>query len=219
MNAAIDLAHVWRCKEDEAGVPTTGRPGSTGVSQRASHGAPLADAELLAAVKAGQSWAADVLIARHLRVMNRLAFRLCRPADVEDVVQESVFLALRALPKLRHADGLATWFASIVVNAARKIDRRRRLLARVGFIDASPREWDTLVSPAAPPDVVAELRATSRALERLPGREREALVLRRVERRPLDEVAAIMGASLASVKRWIAAGERALAEELGGGRP
>jgi RNA polymerase sigma-70 factor, ECF subfamily len=174
----------------------------------------LPDAGLLAEVRAKQSWASDVLIARHLPMMNRLAYRLVGVADLDDVVQESVFLALRALPKLRHADALTTWFASIVVSVARKAHRRRRLLARLGFVDASPIEWQELSSPTAPPDVVAELKAVCAAVDRLPAKSRVALILRRVERRPLDEIATIMGASLASVKRWIAAAEQKLAEEM-----
>jgi RNA polymerase sigma-70 factor (ECF subfamily) len=182
--------------------------------------AELGDDELLVAVKAREPWAAEALITRHLRMMNRLAYRLSGPVDLDDVVQEAVFLALRGLPKLRHADGLTTWFASIVVNAARKHNRRRRLLSRLGFVDASPSEWLSLAAPTAPPDVVAELKATYEALDRLPVKTREALILRRVERRGLEEIAAIMNASLASVKRWIAAGEKKLEEELEkGARP
>lgn len=170
----------------------------------------LTDAQLLQAIRDREAWASEALIARHLRMMHRLAYRLSGPAELDDIVQESVFLALRALPKLRHADGLATWFASVVVNVTRKAHRRRRLLSRLGFVDASPMEWQTLASPSAPPDVVAELRSVYAAVERLPAKAREAFILRRVERRPLEEIATIMGASLASVKRWIAAGEAQL---------
>lgn len=176
----------------------------------------LSDAELLEAVRAKEAWASDALIARHLRMMHRLAYRLAGPPDHEDVLQESVFLALRALPKLRHAEQLSTWFASVVVSVVRKAARRRRLLARLGFVDATPVDWERLVAPTAPPDVVAELKAVYSVVERLPARAREAFILRRVERRPLQEIAEIVGASLASVKRWIAAGEAELARTLEG---
>lgn len=224
MSAAIPfLPHVLHPQTPEVHALAPARPTGTPVTTRLQ-GLPAVadewtDAQLLAAVQAKEGWASEVLIARHLRMMNRLAYRLSGPADLEDIVQESVFLALRALPKLRHADGLTTWFASVVVNVARKTNRRRRLLTRLGFVDASPVEWRELSSPTAPPDVVAELKAVCAAVDRLPPRAREALVLRRVERRPLDEIATIMGASLASVKRWITAAEQLLSEEMAkGGR-
>jgi len=176
----------------------------------------VSDAQLVAAVRAREEGAEDRLIARFLPQINRMAYRLVGPGDFEDVVQETVCSALRSMRKLHHADGLPTWFGRIVTMAARKIRRRRRLLARLGFVEASPIEWQKMVSAAAPPDVVAELKVVYQAIERLPVRAQQALILRRVEGRPLDEIAALMDASLASVKRWIVSAEAMLDEAMEG---
>lgn len=187
---------------------------------RGAERAPAHDSEddgLLVAARAKDHRAIEILISRHLRMMHRLAYRLAGPADLDDIVQDSVVLVMRSLPKLRHADNLGTWFASVVASVARKANRRRRMLSRLGFVEAHGTEWREVLASNAPADVAAELRAVSAALDRLPARSREALVLRRIEQRPLDEIGVIMGASLASVKRWVAVADRLLEAELAKG--
>jgi RNA polymerase sigma factor (sigma-70 family) len=77
-----------------------------------------------------------------------------------------------------------------------------------------PREHidaDEVVSRAAPPDVGAELRAVYALLEQLPVEERIALVLRRVERLEIHEIAEHMGLSASTVKRRLGLAEARLA--------
>ena len=66
------------------------------------------------------------------------------------------------------------------------------------------------IAPTAPPDAVAELRSVYAIVDELPTNERLALILRRVEGLPLEEVAALCDCSLATVKRRIAAAEKHL---------
>jgi len=113
---------------------------------------------------------------------------------------------------------MGTWFGAVVVRTARKALRRRRLRARLGLGDPAPLDLEKMIATTAPPDVLLELRSIYQAMEALPVKLREVLVLRRIERRPLDEVAALVGASPATVKRWIDRAESALAEAGGKGR-
>ena len=62
----------------------------------------------------------------------------------------------------------------------------------------------------APPDVATELRAVYGLLEKLPVEERIALVLRRVERLEIPEIAEQMGLSVSTVKRRLNAAEERL---------
>jgi len=148
-----------------------------------------------------------------------IAFRLLgRDEDVDDLVQDSFVEALRSLDRLQAPQAFASWLASIVVRTSSKVIRRRRLLTRLGLRrrDAGV-EIDAVVSPSAPPDVAAELRALYGRIEALPARERVALVLRRVEGLGIDEIAALVGASPATVKRRIAEGEQKLGKFRGEG--
>ena len=88
-------------------------------------------------------------------------------------------------------------------------------MSRLGLRTSQPIVIDELIAPAAPLEAMLALGAIYRILETLPAKTRIALVLRRVEGRQLDEVAQLMGASLASVKRWLAQADRALAAERG----
>jgi len=75
---------------------------------------------------------------------------------------------------------------------------------------SEPIDLDSLISPTAPPDARSELSAVYRLVQGLPTDTRMAFVLRRVEGLPLDEIAKLLGTSLATVKRRIAEAERLL---------
>jgi RNA polymerase sigma-70 factor (ECF subfamily) len=180
-------------------------------------GAGPTDAALVVAARAGEDWAREALFRRHANMVAGIAFRLLgRDEDVDDLVQDSFVEALRSLDRLQAPQAFASWLASIVVRTSSKVIRRRRLLTRLGLRrrDAGV-EIDAVVSPSAPPDVAAELRALYGRIEALPARERVALVLRRVEGLGIDEIAALVGASPATVKRRIAEGEQKLGKFRG----
>jgi RNA polymerase sigma-70 factor, ECF subfamily len=146
-----------------------------------------------------------------------MAFRLLgRDEDVDDLVQDSFVQALRSLDRLQAPQAFASWLASIVVRTSSKIIRRRRLLRRLGLrrSDAGV-DIDGVVASSAPPDVATELRALYGRIEELPAQERVALVLRRVEGLGIDEIAALVGASRATVKRRVADGEQRLSRLTG----
>ena len=178
-------------------------------------GAGPSDAALVVAARAHEAWAREALFRRYAPMANGMALRLMgRDADVDDLVQESFASALRSLDRLENPNAFASWFGAIVVRTACKVLRRRRLARRLGLRDADSIDVEALVSREAPPDVAAELRAIYAVVEDLPADVRVPLVLRRVEEHSLDEIARLMGTSLATVKRRIAAGERLLREIL-----
>jgi len=197
----------------------------TPVDAATRSGAGPTDAALVIAARAGEDWAREALFRRHANMVAGIAFRLLgRDEDVDDLVQDSFVEALRSLDHLQAPQAFASWLASIVVRTSSKLIRRRRLLTRLGLRrgDAGV-DHDAVVSPSAPPDVATELRALYGRIEELPARERVALVLRRVEGLGIEEIAALVEASPATVKRRIAEGEQKLARfdegvpEEGGG--
>ncbi len=174
------------------------------------------DDVLLGKVQAGEAWAAEALMRRYSRMMSGMAYRMVGPEDVEDVVQESFFQALRSLHRLQHAAHLGTWLGAVVVHTAQKELRRRRLLSRFRLSTESMPDPREFVASTAPPDVAAELSAVYRVIGTLDVKPRQALILRRVEGRTVIEIAELMRASTASVKRWLAKAERVLLEREGG---
>jgi len=181
-------------------------------------GSGPSDAALVTAARANESWAVQALFQRHAPMMNGLAYRLLgRDAEVDDVVQESFLRALDRLESLKEPQAFAAWLGSIVVRTVSRLLRRRKLLSRLGLRRKDePIDLDSLVSPSAPPDALVELKAIYAKIDRMPVDVRIPLLLRRVEGLPLEEIAERTGKSLATVKRRIADGERALAEASAG---
>ena len=178
------------------------------------------DAALVVAARAAEPWAREALFRRYAPMASGLALRLMgRDADLDDLVQDSFVSALRGLDGLKEPGAFAGWLRVIVTQTAHKVLRRRRLARRLGLYHPEPLDVDALVSRDAPPDAMVELRAIYGILEDLPARVRVPLVLRRIEGHSLDEVARLVGCSLATAKRAIAEGERRLQEAMEPDRP
>jgi len=72
----------------------------------------------------------------------------------------------------------------------------------------TPLDVSRLVSPHAPPDVAAELHNVYGHLTAFPANERVALLLRRVERCTIADIAAQMDVSTSTVKRTLQRADR-----------
>jgi RNA polymerase sigma-70 factor, ECF subfamily len=176
----------------------------------------LRDRELVIAARGGARWAAEALYRRHRRKAYRIASRLARPADRDDLVQDSFVMALSRLDRLRSPELFGSWLAAVVARTASRRFRRLRLVARVELEDSPPEEQ--LVSQAAGPDILAEIGTVRRVLELLPVEARLVFILRRVERMSIDEVAVHIGRSVATVKRRFADAQRLLDQGIARGR-
>jgi RNA polymerase sigma-70 factor (ECF subfamily) len=170
------------------------------------------DAVVVAAAQRGELRAQQLLFKRHAPMVNRLCFRLLGGReDLDDLVQDSFLQACRSLKTLENPGAFRGWLSGIVVRTAQNLIRRRRLMSRLGLRTAIPVAIEDLIAPCAPLEAMFELTSIYRAVERLPPKVRIALVLRRIEGHQLEEVAELMGASLASVKRWLTEADRVLA--------
>lgn len=128
--------------------------------------------------------------------------------DAEDVAQETVLKALKALHTFRAESKFSTWLVSIAINEARARLRHARVL-QFESIDETPPE-ESRFAPA----VITDWREVpSQALERkelrellqsavasLPEIYREVLLLRDVEEFSIAETAAALGVSDGVVK-------------------
>ncbi len=169
------------------------------------------DAELVLATRAGEPWAREALFRRYARLALGLAYRIMPyDGEIDDLVQDSFLYAFERLDRLSNPQAFQAWLSSIVVRTAGKRLRRRRLQTRLGLRASHPIEVDDVIGSSAPPDIAAELRSVYALLEKLPIEERIALVLRRVERLEVPEIAERMGISVSTVKRRLNAAEARL---------
>jgi RNA polymerase sigma-70 factor (ECF subfamily) len=140
--------------------------------------------------------ALDALVAAHGERAVRIASRFVRGdrAAAEDIAQEALAKAWRALPRFRGEAELATWLYRVVVNEALSWLRRRKLRDRlVGLLGPE--------RPAAAPLPDPSLRARIlAALDALSANERAVFTLVHLEGFTLEETAAIRGRALGTIK-------------------
>jgi RNA polymerase sigma-70 factor (ECF subfamily) len=147
--------------------------------------------ELVRRARRGDIDAFEQLMRAHDRQVYRLAARLLgNDADAQDAAQE-VFLRLhRSLSRIDEDRAIGPWLYRVTVNVCNDVLRCRRTAAPLEEI---PSGGDT--------QTVLEVQA---ALNRLPEKQRAAIVLREVEGLSTAEVAEILGSTETTVRSAIA---------------
>ncbi len=183
-------------------------------------GDPGFDSEL-EALRAGNEAAFQSLIQRYHGPMFRLAMNYVGDRGVaEDVVQESWLTCLRSLDRFEGRSSLKTWLFGILVNVARS---RRRKESRIlpfaslwrrddsdsrrptvdrsrfgsdGMWSDGPRSWDNV--PESKVLGAETLQNVRSAIDALPPKQREVILLRDVAGFDAAEVSGLLGISAAN---------------------
>lgn len=158
--------------------------------------------------------AVAALFASHRLAMVRLALLLVDDVETsEDVVQEAFASLHRRWPSLADREAAVGYLRSCVLNGCRSVLRRRRTVRR----NPQPAA-EALTAEAADGRLLLaeEHREVIAALQRLPRRQREVIVLRYWSELPEAQVAATLGISLGAVKSNASRGRQAIAAALGG---
>jgi RNA polymerase sigma-70 factor, ECF subfamily len=172
---------------------------------------PDRDGALLAALREGTPDAAERLLAVYGDRVYRLAVSITGSApDAEEVVQDALWTVIRKIDMFRGDSALGSWIYRIVANAAyQKLRSRSARRAEIPLDDVLPAFHET-GHPEPMADWSAQLDDPSRttelrlvltsAIEALPADYRAALVLRDVDGLSNEEVAQVLGVSVAAVK-------------------
>lgn len=172
-------------------------------------------ADLLARVARGDQQAAahltDLIAPRLLRFAARMLGDL---AEAEDVTQEAMLRLWRMAPDWQDGGAQpATWVFRVAANLCTDRLRRRRPVQ-----EASPDLPDTGRTQEANLMEAARVRALETALQELPERQRQAVILRHLEGLSNPDIAAIMMVGVEAVESLTARGKRNLAAILAGQR-
>jgi RNA polymerase sigma-70 factor (ECF subfamily) len=191
-----------------------------------AEGAESDDLRLLESLREGSEWAYEELLTRFQQPVYTLALRLLNnQSEACDVVQEVFLKVFRNVGNFRGQSTLKTWIYRITVNEAHNARRwffRHR--NREVDLDANPNEtrnWKEIIpdNSRSPFDVTFDREQhvmIEAALERINPVFRESVVLRDITDMSYEEIAAILGVSLGTVKSRILRGREALREELAG---
>lgn len=174
----------------------------------------LPDEALLTLFADGDRQAARALTLRFTPVVMAHAYRLLGDrAEAEDVTQEAMLRLWRIAPDWRPGEArVRTWLYRVVANLA--TDRLRRRRRSGPSLDAVAEPVDPASGPAERLQDAARTGALQEALDRLPERQRQAVVLRHIEGLANPEIAAIMETGTEAVESLIARGKRALVAAL-----
>ena len=156
------------------------------------------DERLVDLVRAGSESAFETIVERYRRALMRYVSRLLPPERAEDVVQQAFVKAYEAM----HRDGaelnLKPWLYRIAHNAALNALRDRGLRHH---------ELDERIDGVERPDQALErtqgLRDVLVAVQALPERQRDAILLRELEGRSYEEIAEALGVTDGAVRQLL----------------
>lgn len=147
------------------------------------------------------------IVDRQQRRAARIAWHYLRdPAEVDEVVQDAFLKAFTHLPSFREELFFELWFTRILVNAC--LDRLKARGRRARWLVSAETREHLLPDgpPSREPSPEAALLAKEQrarleaAVDRLPLRQRTAMILSHFEGRTTREVGAVMGLSESTVR-------------------
>jgi RNA polymerase sigma-70 factor, ECF subfamily len=179
----------------------------------------MTDEELIGRISAGDREALGELFRRHEKPLYNFFLRAGGTAqDAEDQAMETLLRVFRGAAGFRGGSSFRAWLYRIALNVAR--DRSRSARRRPELL-ASGLEtlWTSLEddrgsrpeSMALRSDLAAAVRA---AVDALPERERNALLLREYQQLSMQEVGTVLGISEAAAKMLICRARKSVRRRL-----
>lgn len=125
--------------------------------------------------------------------------------ETEDLVQEAVLAALQGFERLRDKEKLLSFMIGVVNNIIRNKNRRKKFKA----------SWDEKVlekleSQAQNPEVALDIHYLLKALDQLPEKQKEAILLFEISGFSMKEISEIQESSLSATKTRISRGRQEL---------
>ena len=174
---------------------------------------------LLAAAQAGDEQAFRRLVEPYRHALEVHCYRMLGSIqDAEDLAQETLLRAWRALDRFEPRVQFQTWLYRIATNAC--LDELKRRPRRPELIDPFPdRPVGEAQAPVYDPEARYALRegmelALVRAIQQLPGRQRPVLIFRDVLGWSAPEVAELLESTVASVNSALQRARATIEEHL-----
>jgi len=164
----------------------------------------------MAAVGAGEVQKLAVLFERHHRGLFRYFVSMNRNHELsEDLVQDVFFRMLRYRASYDAGQSFTAWMYQIARNAS--VDQAQKRRGEViGIDEFTDHKADQAPGPEESAKRSQNLRLLRQALDRIPADKRELLVLSRFEGMKHEELAAVLGCEVGTVKVRVYRAMRAL---------
>lgn len=166
---------------------------------------------LIHRIRSGEKDLFYELVRPHLRIVHRIIIKSVRDeAKVEDVIQQSMIQAFVHFHQLRSAQFFRAWLIRIAINEARMIQRKERNFHIIALEGEGADDGPDGVFPNVIPDTratpleVVESKQTQdifrSAIQCLPLKLREVVVLRHLEEYSVQETARMLRISISATK-------------------
>lgn len=168
-------------------------------------------------IATGDSEAFRALVERHQQLVIGTVARMIGPTDAEDLAQQVFLNVWKSAPRWRPEAKFTTWLLTIAKRLVFNESRRRsrtRLLPQLVEEENEPEYPDATPGPDRQILEQELHRAIESAMTLLPEKERLALVLRQYQGMPYEEIAVVLGVSLAAVKSLLFRARNTMKERL-----
>jgi RNA polymerase sigma-70 factor (ECF subfamily) len=166
------------------------------------------DDSIRRAVLAGDKDAYQVLVTRYSQVVFRVAYRIAgNESDAEEAVQETFLRGYQGLAKFAGRASMATWFYRIAANCTLDVVSRRKPETRIAEENNPELGEVQLADSQAGPDrllLSREIEARQQAaMSELTPTEQTAFILRHMEDRSTEEIAAALNIAPNAAKQAV----------------
>lgn len=137
--------------------------------------------------------------------------------DIEDLVQDVLLSAYQHFDRIKKKDQLLHYLIRTARNRSISHWRKRRF--KTEWVE---KHQDKLTAQGISPELQLDIDLLYRQLDRLPGHQRDALILFEISGFNMKEIASMQNSSVGAVKTKISRGRKLLRqfmEEKGQGRP
>ncbi len=170
------------------------------------------DHALMRRVQKDEYDAFEELVDRYkTRLVNVIYRMLNDQNEAEDLVQETFLRVWTHRQDYDFSYCLSTWIYTIALNLAKNELRKRRKFKFFSLLDMTEKGLE-LPDPKLGPSALGHM--LEGAIGKLPGKYKEAFLLRDVEQLPYEEVAQILGVPLGTVKSRVNRARAVLKDEL-----
>jgi len=201
--SVVSLLPSFVMPDPEWPVPTP--PNVTAATEDAS--CDEESVRLMLRVKEGDVKAFERLVELHQGIMIGTASRMLGNLDdAHDIAQQVFIRVWKSAPRYEPTAKFTTWLYTImrnlVFNELRRRVRKKEVSLDEPIFDDQPREIAHPLADGA--DVIAQREELEKALDeaiaKLPEKQRIAVVMRRFQETPYEDLCAVLGMSLPAVK-------------------
>ena len=180
----------------------------------------VSDEQLIAKFQLGDLQAFDILVRRYKDQLLNFVYRFVgNRSDAEDIVQETFLRVYKNKHMYKEIAKFSTWVYTIAGNLAKTELRRRKrhkIFSVSNFVNEE-RDYDIPDrehSPEKQVDSAIQEEIIQKAIEKLPAKFKEVIILRDIQGFAYEEISQILNIPLGTVKSRVNRGRLKLQEDL-----